>query len=156
MRLRLQIALEYMIVFAFVLITFEFLLTLIVSQRASVMSNQLFSQLQLVSQTIAAQLNLAAEGGNGYSSSVPLTGMVGTIQYQLYVTQSGIVVANATIGNQIVQAIAYSSAKNIVSNPSYQRGTGTYLIPTANGTLNLQNSFGAICLNYAAPRSTTP
>ena len=152
---KLQIALEYMIIFAFVLVVFLFLFALIGSQRAQTSSSQLYSQEQLVAQSVAAQIDQALQAGNGYLASVPVTGTIGTLAYQLLVTKNGEVIVNATAGKQALQAFAFSTAKSVLSSSSYlQANTFYYNLPIANGTLSIQNSFGTICVDYQCPNTS--
>jgi hypothetical protein len=152
---RLQIALEFMIIFAFVLVVFLFLFALVASQRAQTSSSQIYSQEQLIAQSVAAQIDAALRAGNGYTARVPITGAIGTLPYQLLVTKSGGVIVNATAGNQALQAFAFSTARNVLSKSSYlQANTFYYNLPIANGTLVIQNSFGTICIDYACPNTS--
>lgn len=152
---RLQIALEFMILFSLVLVLFLFMFMLISSQRSQTLSNQVFSQEQLIAQNIAAQLDRALQSGNGYTASVPIFSTIGTVGYQLVVAKNGAVIVNITVGKQVMQAMVYSSAKNVVSNPSFlQANTFYYSLPIANGTLSIQNSFGTICVDYTCPTSS--
>jgi hypothetical protein len=152
---KLQIALEFMIIFAFVLVVFLFLFALVASQRAQTSSSQIYSQEQLIAQSVAAQIDAALRAGNGYTARVPITGAIGTLPYQLLVTKSGGVIVNATAGNQALQAFAFSTARNVLSKSSYlQANTFYYNLPIANGTLVIQNSFGTICIDYACPNTS--
>ncbi len=156
--MRLQIALEYMIIFAFVLVVFLFLFALIASQRAQTLGNQLFGQEQLAAQNIASQLSTAMQAGNGYTASVPISSLMGTLSYQLLVGKNGAVLLNASVGKQSIQAIAYSGVQQVESSSQYlQANSFYYNLPTANGTLHIQNSFGTICVDYQCPNtSSTP
>ncbi|MEM3781439.1 MAG: LamG domain-containing protein [Candidatus Micrarchaeaceae archaeon] len=140
-----QIALEYMIVFSFVLIIFAFLFALIAGQRAQVLTTQLFQQEQLLAHDIASQINQALQAGNGYSSSVPTPAQIGTTPIQVYVTKNGEVLVNASIGRQIIQAVAYTPAL-VVSSPNYLQAN-KYLLPNS-GTINITNAYGKICIDY--------
>ncbi len=155
--MKLQIALEYMIIFTFVLVVFLFLFALVASQRAQTSSSQVYSQEQLIAQSVATQIDTALRAGNGYTARVPVTGAIGTLAYQLLITKNGGVIVNATVGNQALQAFAFSTARNVVSSSSYlQANTFYYNLPIANGTLVIQNSFGTICVDYySCPNSST-
>lgn len=153
---KLQIALEFMVIFAFVLLVFMFLFVIISSQRAQTLSSQIFSEEQLVAQSIAAQLDRALQAGNGYTASVPVTSAIGTLSYQLLITKSGAVIVNASVGSEVLQAIAYSSARSVQSNAAYlQPGTFYYSLPIGNGTIRVQNAFGTICIDYTCPTTST-
>jgi hypothetical protein len=147
-----QIALEYMLVFSFVLIVFTLLFATIATQRIAVQSSQLFSEEQLIAMNISAQLDRALQAGSGYSASIPLSTAIGSVNYNLNITKNGAVVVSSLVGNQLVQAISYSSVKSVLSNSSFlAAGTSYYRIPTANGSLYIQNSFGTVCVDYACP-----
>ncbi len=149
---RLQIALEFMIIFSFVLVLFLFLFVLIASQRAQILNGQIFSQEQLIGQGVAGQMDRALQAGNGYSAVVPLVGSIGTLAYQLIITKNGAIIINASVGKQTMQAVTYSSVKSVLSSSSYlQSGTAYYNLPVANGTMVIQNSFGTICIDYSCP-----
>jgi len=153
---KLQIALEYMIIFGFVLIVFLLLFTLVATQRAQTLSEQIFSEEQLVAQSVSAQLNRALQAGNGYVARVPITGAIGTLNYQLFVSKNGAVIVNASVGTQLLHVVAYSSVKNLVSSSSFLvPNTFFYQLPISNGTIFIQNSFGAICVDYACPTVST-
>ncbi|MGC8628697.1 MAG: hypothetical protein ACP5T4_00600, partial [Candidatus Micrarchaeia archaeon] len=144
-----QIALEYMIVFSFVMVVFVFLFALVVVQRSQVMSTQLFQQEQLLAQDIAAHINQALQAGNGYVAEVPVISEIGTFPISVYLTKSGEIIVNASVGKQAVVAVAFTSAQ-IVSNSNYWQGN-KYEIPVSSGALTLQNSFGTICVDYSCP-----
>ncbi|MFP3289114.1 MAG: LamG domain-containing protein [Candidatus Micrarchaeota archaeon] len=148
--MKLQLSLEFLIVFSFVLLVFIFMFALISSERSLGLSDQTFTQLQLQAQSIASAMDSAVQAGNGYTGSLAVTNLIGLIPYNVTITKNGMVILQAKVGKQIIKAIAYSMAKNVVSNPSYLiSGTSNqYLIPVANGTIYLQNSFGKVCIDY--------
>ncbi|MFP3278042.1 MAG: LamG domain-containing protein [Candidatus Micrarchaeota archaeon] len=148
--MKLQLSLEFLIVFSFVLLVFIFMFALISSERSLGLSDQTFTQLQLQAQSIASAMDSALQAGNGYTGSLAVTNLIGLIPYNVTITKNGMVILQAKVGKQIIKAIAYSMAKNVVSNPSYLvSGTSNqYLIPVANGTIYLQNSFGKVCIDY--------
>ena len=148
--MKLQLSLEFLIVFSFVLLVFIFMFALISSERSLGLSDQTFAQLQLQAQGIASAMDSALQAGNGYIGSLAVTNLIGLIPYNVTITKNGMVILQAKVGKQIIKAIAYSMAKNVVSNPSYLvSGTSNqYLIPIANGTIYLQNSFGKVCIDY--------
>ena len=148
--MKLQLSLEFLIVFSFVLLVFIFMFALISSERSLGLSDQTFAQLQLQAQGIASAMDSALQAGNGYVGSLAITNLIGLIPYNVTITKNGMVILQAKVGKQIIKAIAYSMAKNVVSNPSYLvSGTSNqYLIPVANGTIYLQNSFGKVCIDY--------
>ncbi|MEM3290382.1 MAG: hypothetical protein QW046_02580, partial [Candidatus Micrarchaeaceae archaeon] len=145
-----QFSVEFMIVFSFILLVFLFLFAMITSQRSLGLSNQLFSQMQLIAQSIALQINNAISAGSGYSTSMHIGTTVGLVPYNLTITKNGMIVVSAYVGKQLMQARAYSMAKSIVSSPSFVASGGqAYLMPIQNGTIYIQNSYGTICVDYS-------
>ena len=150
---KLQIALEFMIIFSFVLVVFTVLFAVIAAQRAQTASSQVYSQEQLIAQNIAAQLDRALQAGGGYFAKVPLSGLVGSLTYQISITKNGAVIVNASVGTEVLRAIAYSTVKDVVSDPTFSKNGALpyYNLPVANGTIVIQNSFGTICVDYQCP-----
>jgi len=148
-----QIALEFIIVFSFLLIIFAFLFAVIAVQRAQIMSQQLFDQVQLVAEDIAYQINSALEAGNGYSTTFSVSTGLSTYPIQVYLLRNGEVLVTGTLGRQNIQAVAYASAP-IISNSSYLVNPNEYALPMANGTISLQNNNGLICADYSCPSSS--
>lgn len=138
--MRLQIALEFMLVFSFVIAVFVVFFYILAVRSSSFFNQEAFSQAQLISQFIAQQLNIALNSGNGYSSNVILQSGYGLNQYTINITPTGIVTVTANIVNQKLSAIAYSQARSLLIantiNPS---------------TLQLQNFFGLICVDVNCP-----
>ncbi len=156
--MRLQIALDYLIVFSFVLFIFVLVLASIARQRVLVSNEQTFSQLQLVAQSVASELSSAAQAGNGYSASILLPPQLSVLQYNIYVTRQGMVIASSNTLGQNVQATAFGIVQNVVSNASYLSGSKLYYqIPTieSGGYMTLQNSFGTICIDYTCPSTSS-
>jgi len=153
MKSKAQIAIEFLIVFAFILLVFLFLFSLITQQRAVIQNTQTYSQLQLVAQNIALQISRAGLSGNGYSAQLPLLTSIGVTPYNVSITKSGTVIVTSTTAQQAVRTTAFSSVKFLSSNPAYlASGSNTvYNIPIANGSISIQNSFGTICVDYQCP-----
>ncbi len=144
---------------SFVLIVFTFLLYVISSQRALGLSSQSFSQLQLEAQSISMQLTKASSAGNGFTGQIPTYTTPNTKTYNLTITKNGLVILQQKIGSQLITASSFSYVKGIASNPYFLvPGSSTaYAIPISNGTINLQNSFGTICIDYQCPNiNNTP
>ncbi len=155
--MKLQISLEFLIMLSFVLLVFIFLLYIISNQRTTGLASQSFSQLQLIAQSVALQLYKAQTGGNGYSTQISVYGTVLTSNtFNITITKAGTVILQEHVGGQKVQAISYSSVRNIVSNPLFLApgSTTSYIIPVSNGTISVQNSFGTLCLDYQCPSSS--
>ena len=134
--MKLQIALEFIIIFAFLLVVFIFMFALIATQRANVARQQSFSEVQLLAQNIAQQIDLGISAGNGYASNLSLYSSVSVPIYSVNITQGGIVIVSSKVNTQVISAVAYTDANNIIE-PSY----------LSNNTLSIQNSFGQICID---------
>ena len=145
---RLQIALEFMMVFAFVVVIFLVLFATISAQRALALNSQIFAQLQTVAQNIVMQLNRAVASGDGYTAKLPIIGTAGNLNYNITLSNTGAVMVQAKLGSQVIQAIAYSQARNIISGSAYQSKSGYYTLPISSGTISIQNSLGSICVDY--------
>ncbi len=148
-----QIAIEFLVIFSFVLIIFTFFFVLIVNQRASGMTDQTFAQAQLIAQSVATQIATAYQAGNGYSNLMLLSSSIGNIPFNVSVTKNGVVVVSALSVKQVVHAVAYSGVDNIFSSSAYLTNS-VYLLPTSNGSIYLQNSFGTICIDYSCPATS--
>ena len=141
---------------SFVMIVFVFLLNIITSQRAVGLSSQSFSQLQLSAQSISLQLTKASAAGNGYSSQIATYSTLDTKTYNITITKNGLVILQQKIGPQIIRAVSYSNVKGILSSPALLSPAGNaYLIPTSNGSISVQNSFGTLCIDYLCPSSNS-
>lgn len=151
--MKLQIALEYMVIFAFVILLFSVIFVTIANQRASVLNDQLNSHIQLIAQDIASRMDIAAQSGNGYTSTFQLPES-GTIQYySLNVTRNGEVIVSSSISKQTLTAVAFSLAGSVTSNPSFEstNSPNTFSIPVSNGTISITNLNGGLCVDYACP-----
>ncbi|MCL5430071.1 MAG: LamG domain-containing protein [Candidatus Marsarchaeota archaeon] len=149
-----QIALEFLIVYSFVLVIFLVVFFMITTQRAATLDSQEYSSMQLVAQNIAAYLDQAVYAGSGYNATIPLVGGLGTNIYNITISSSGVVIANTVVGSQVVSAIAFSSAKNIVINGTKVFSPGNeplYKIPTYTGYLRIANEKGVIFVDEVPP-----
>ncbi len=153
-----QIALEFIIVYSFVLVIFLVIFALIAAQRASTLSAQQFSSLELITQNIATNIDHALAAGSGYTATIPIVGSISALPYNLYLSSTGVVLANMTIGKQVISAEAYSSARSISVNATFQsqtaNGISVYNIPVYTGTMRISNSRGTIYIDQA-PVTTT-
>ncbi|MEM0201024.1 MAG: LamG-like jellyroll fold domain-containing protein [Candidatus Micrarchaeaceae archaeon] len=136
MTLKIQIALEFMILFSFLMVIFLFIFVLIATQRASISNQQTYAQLQTIAQNIAQQINFAQISGSGYTYNTSLYSTVGVPIYNISITKSGIIIVDSKINTQVISGIAYSNSNNIY--------TPTYL---SNNTLFIQNYLGEICID---------
>ena len=146
-----QIALEFIIVYSFVLVIFLVIFALIAAQRASTLSAQQFSSLELITQNIATNIDHALAAGSGYTATIPIVGSISALPYNLYISSTGVVLANMTIGKQVISAEAYSSARSISVNATFQGQTANdisvYSIPVYTGTMRISNSRGTIYID---------
>ncbi|MGC8479735.1 MAG: LamG-like jellyroll fold domain-containing protein [Candidatus Micrarchaeia archaeon] len=136
MVLKVQIALEFMIIFSFIMVIFLFMFALIATQRSSVANQQSYSELQNIAQNIAQQIDLAESSGSGYYSNISLYSQVGVPIFNLSIENGGIVILTSKIETQFLRALAYSNVKNIEAP--------TYL---SNNTLTVENYNGQICVD---------
>ena len=153
---RAQIALEFVIVYSFVLIIFVLMFTLVSTQKAATMAQQEYSLLQLQAQNIAGYIDQAIGAGSGYAATIPLAGSIGTQQFNISISTTGVVIAQTKVGTQIIKAFAFSNARNIVINGTpTQSGNGitVYLMSTLRGSVYIANSNGAIYVD-TPPAST--
>jgi Concanavalin A-like lectin/glucanases superfamily len=155
---RAQIALEFVIVYSFVLVLFVLMFTLISTQRAATMSQQEYSLLQLQSQNIADYIDQAIGAGSGYAATIPLAGSIGAQQFNISISTTGVVIAQTKVGSQIIRAFAFSNARNLLINGTpTQSGNGitVYLVPIQSGSVSLANSNGAIYVDQQPPPTLT-
>ena len=154
--MRLQIALEYMIVFAFVMLLFMVIFVTVAKQRASLSSQQLDSHIQLVAGDLASQINLAQQAGNGYNATVLIPSSGSLLAYSLNITGNGEIITSSRVGNQLVSSVDFSLATDVASNPSWLASNAdSYSIPVTNGTVSITNNYGTICVDYACPNITS-
>ncbi len=156
-RPRAQIALEFVIVYSFILVIFVLIFTLISTQRAATMSEQEYSLLQLQAQNIADYINQALGAGSGYSAVIPIAGSIGVQQFNISMSTTGVVEAQTKVGTQIVRAYAFSNARNMVINGTQtQTGNGitVYLLSIQMGSISLTNSNGAVYVDMQPPSTT--
>ncbi|MCL4364751.1 LamG domain-containing protein [Candidatus Marsarchaeota archaeon] len=154
--MKLQIAFDYLMVFAFVLLIFSLLFISISGQRATFSNQQSFAELQVVAQTVASEITAASAAGNGYNQSFLLPPGISLLQYNISVTKQGTVIVASNVFGQVSHAVASTSASVVLSNQSYISSNGKYyVIPTSSGVgyINLQNSFGTICIDLVCPSS---
>ena len=152
-----QIALDYLMVFTFVLFIFILIFASVARQRALVNNQQTFSELQLVAQSVASDITSAAQAGNGYTASIPLPPQLSVLQYNISVSRQGMVMVSTNTIGQYVQATSFALVPSVISNSIYLSPNKLYYyIPTVSSTgyLDLQNSFGNVCVDYLCPSST--
>lgn len=148
---KLQIALDYLMVFTFVLFVFVLIFASVAKQRVLISNQQTFAQLQLVAQSIASELTAASQSGNGYTATIPLPPQLSILEYNISITRQGMVIASSNTLGQNIQATAFALVQSVVSNSIYlSQSKLYYVIPTVESTgyITLQNSFGNICVDY--------
>ena len=140
---KLQISLEFMLVFAFVITIFLILFAVIAARTSLLFNQQVFAQTQFVAQEIAQQLTTAVNSGNGYSSNILLQAGYGINPYAVNVLSNGEVIVTAKQGVQKIQSIAFSQAKDVMASNSME-----------TGNLSVQNFLGLICVDVSCPNQT--
>ena len=149
-RSRAQIAVEFVIVYSLVLLIFIILFGVVVGQRASTLSAQQYSSMQLVTQDISAYIDQALIAGSGYNATLAIPASSNLQPYNLFVSSAGAVIANETLGKTNIRATAYSSARSIVINgtqASSYNGTILYNVPTYSGTISVSNVGGTVYID---------
>ena len=156
-RKRAQIALEFMIVYSFVLVIFMILFVIVVNQRALTLNQQEYSSLQLIAQNIANYINQALSSGNGYNATVLIPGEIGTAPYTIKVSSTGVVITNLTIGKKSTVAYAFSRARSLQINGTVAASSGGVTIYQIRniGQVSIANSHGTVYIDQA-PVSTLP
>ncbi len=147
---RAQVALEFLVVYSFVLIIFILIFSLVTSQRAVTLNQQQYSLMQLQSQNIASYIDQAAQAGSGYSATVPLISEFVNNYYNISVSTTGVVIAEAKIGRQNIIAYGFSHAKNLVINGTLQtnsNGIMIYQIPAYRGYITISNLKGTVYID---------
>lgn len=153
--MRLQISLDYIIILSFVLVVFILVFGSVATQRSLAATQQVFSQLQLIAQSVASQISVASQSGNGYSSTFSLTSALNLPAYNVTITKTGTVIASANISGRLVQAVAYGTAKSVISSDSYLAGNNkAYVLPTLQGSIPIQNSQGNVCVDVQCPSTS--
>lgn len=153
-KIRGQIALEFMIVYTVVLVVFVIMFALIVNERSVTLGSQDSSLMQLIAENVAGGINQALQAGSGFAISVPLSTGIGFIPYKLYISSTGLVMAQTTVGKEVVSGIAASSARSLVVNGSVvNSSSGVYLysLPTYVGFATLSNIKGTIYVDQHLP-----
>jgi hypothetical protein len=147
---------EFLVVYSFVLLIFSIMFLLITSQRAASLAQQQYAMLELQVQNIAIVINEAADAGSGFSVTVPLqSALSSSAPYNLSVSSTGVVVAQEKIGEQVLSAYAFSSARALSINGTLLPNGNGYLIPTSRGTLHVANSHGTVYVD-STPATVVP
>jgi Concanavalin A-like lectin/glucanases superfamily len=152
-----QIALEFLIVYSFVLLIFILIFYIISTQNGSVLNQQQYSLLQLESQNIASYISLASQAGPGYSAVVALSSGAIHNSYNISISTGGVVIASTGLGNQNIVAYGFGHAKGLIINgtlKSSANGTSIYQIETYTGSMSIHNSGGIIYIDEQPPSIT--
>jgi hypothetical protein len=148
---RSQIALEFIIVYSFVLLIFLVIFALALTQRTTTLAQQQYAYLQVVAQNIATYLDQAAAGGSGYAAVMPLPVILGPAPYNVSITSTGVVLAAMKTGGQIITAQAFSNARSLSINgtllPSSANGINVYLISLGRDNLSFANLDDIVYVN---------
>ncbi len=140
-----QIAIEFVIVYSIVLLIFLVIFALVANERAYSLQEQEYSELQLITQTIAEHIDIAMESGNGYLSSITLPSTGTFNNYNLSLSSGGEVIATMKVGNENITALSYSAARNMQISGT-PVGYNFYRVPSS-GTMEFYNNNGHIIIN---------
>ncbi len=154
-----QIALEFLIVYSFVLILFILLFSIITLQRAATLQEQQYSSLQLQAEQIASYMQQAELAGSGYYATIPLVSGLDHNYYNISVSSAGAVVVSTKVGNQQLSAYAFSNVQGIIANNtnilrfrSVPLGDALlYTLPTYNGRITIANLRGTVYVDQPPP-----
>ncbi len=154
-----QVALEFLIVYSFVLLIFILVFSVVSTQRAATLDQQEYSLLQLQSQNIASYIDQAQQAGTGYSATMPLISGLSNNYYNLSISSTGVVITGTKVGGQSIDAYAFSHAKSFIINgtplASSANGVVLYSIPTSRGSIKISNFRGTIYINAQQPVITS-
>ncbi len=138
--MKLQISLEFLLVFSFILTVFLVIFAIIAARGAELSNQQVYSQTQLVAQSVAQEINTAYNSGNGYSGNMVLESGYGINPYNITILQNGEVIVTAQEAQQKIQSEAFSQARNLLVGNVVN-----------TGYISVQNFFGAVCVDTACP-----
>lgn len=144
-----QIALEFIIVYSFVLIVFILIFSVIALQRAASINQQEYSLLQLQSQNIVSHIDQAVQAGSGYSATVPLISGFIRNAYSLSISSTGVVIVSTNTG-QSINAYGFSHARGLIINgtpEANENGIIVYGMPTYKGFITISNLNGVIYID---------
>lgn len=106
---KLQIAMEFMLVFLFVTAIFLVLFAIISSRGSLLFNQEAYSQTQQLAQQIAHSINTAYNGGNGYVSNTILESGFGLNNYNITILKNGEII-HLYVGYRAVEIAAVGSA----------------------------------------------
>ena len=147
-----QIALEFLIVYSFVLVIFILIFSIISTQRAATIGEQEYSLLQMQAQNIASYIDQAAQAGTGYYAIIPLASGSVNGNYNLSISSTGVVITGTKVGSQPIKSYGFSSTRNLVINGTLitsSGGIGIYAVPTYEGSISISNLGGTVYIDEA-------
>ena len=149
-----QIALEFLIVYSFVLVIFILIFSIITMQRASMLAQEQYSLLESQSQNIASYIDQAAGAGNGYSATIPLISGVAEHPYNLSISSTGVIITSSSIGPQPVAGICIQHRKEFQHKRHGMKsgsGVAIYQLNIARGSISVVNVKGVIYIDKSHP-----
>ncbi len=152
-----QIALEFIVMYAIIVIVFILMFGVITTQRAISLNQQQYSLLQLQATTIAGYINQAQSAGPGYSTEVPIVGGPEHNNYTIYISNTGVIILKTKIGKQVLQAYAFSVVRNMIVNGTQTasaNGISLYQLQSSNGKIKITNYGGYIYVDEAPVETT--
>ena len=139
-----QIALEFLIVYSFILIVFVLLFAIVTTQRTVGLVQQEQSLMQLQAQNIATYINQAAIAGDGYSATLPLINTVPN--YNISISTTGVVIVQAKVGSQILTAYGFGNAGGLIIAGT-KISPNIYKVQTAQGNIRMLNFKGTVYID---------
>ncbi len=153
-----QIALEFIIIYTLILVIFMIVFALIATQKANTISSQQALTLQLAAQKVAANINYALAAGSGYSVTAPFAASILNNKYNIYISSEGAILANMSVGGQIITGQAFSAARQLVVNgtlmPSSTNSISLFQLPTSSGQISITNYHGTIYVDTPPPSAS--
>ena len=151
---RAQIAVEFVIVYSFVLLIFILIFALVANEQASLITEQQSGAIELLTESVAGYINQAVTAGNGYSTNVSIPGTVSSTPYTLQLSNTGVIITKMSVAKQVITAEAFSSARNIIVNGTLvdsENGINVYQVPVFTGVIQISNSHGIIYIDQSPP-----
>ncbi len=148
---RMQVALEFLMIYLVILVIFLLVFMTIIVQRSSLVSNQASLSLQLIVQNIATEIGTVGSSGNGFSLALSLVPTIDNVKYSILMSNTGMVIGSMKIGGQNITAEALTNYQNLHINGTEvksQNNIKLYSVPLINGTdLYFYNSNGSLYIN---------
>ena len=148
---RMQVALEFLMIYLVILVIFLLVFMTIIVQRSSLVSNQASLSLQLIVQNIATEIGTVGTSGNGFSLALSLVPTIDNVKYSILMSNTGMVIGSMKIGGQNITAEALTNYQNLHINGTEvksQNNIKLYSVSLINGTdLYFYNSNGSLYIN---------